>query len=66
MITVGLRNAFNENLSGEPEADANTALTELDKGLLNTCCKKCSPALRFKSLLTKTFILCRFEISEDW
>jgi hypothetical protein len=32
MVSVGLRTAFNEHLFGEPEQDANTALTELDKG----------------------------------
>jgi len=32
MASVGLRTAFNEHLFGEPEQDANTALTELDKG----------------------------------
>ena len=32
MVSVGMRSAFNEHLSGEPEQDANTALTELDKG----------------------------------
>lgn len=34
MVSVGLRTAFNEHLFGEPEQDANTALTELDKGNL--------------------------------
>jgi hypothetical protein len=33
MVSVGFRTAFNEQLFGEPEQDANTALTELDKGL---------------------------------
>ena len=33
MVSVGLRTAFNEHLFGEPEQDANTALTELDKGI---------------------------------
>lgn len=34
MVSVGFRAAFNETgpLFGEPEQDANTALTELDKG----------------------------------
>jgi len=32
MVSLGLRTAFNEHLFGEPEQDANTALTELDKG----------------------------------
>ncbi len=35
MVSVGLRTAFNEHLFGEPEQDANTALTELDKGSLH-------------------------------
>ena len=36
MASVGLRTAFNEHLFGEPEQDANTALTELDKGTVHT------------------------------
>lgn len=35
MVSVGHRTAFNEHLFGEPEQDANTALTELDKGNYN-------------------------------
>lgn len=34
MVSVGHRTAFNEHLFGEPEQDANTALTELDKGMI--------------------------------
>lgn len=34
---LGVRvNSFNENGLGEPEQDANSALTELDKGNLPT------------------------------
>ena len=34
MVSVGFRATFsNDQLFGEPEQDANTALTELDKGL---------------------------------
>ncbi len=35
MVSVGLRTAFNEHLFEKPEQDANTALTELDKGSLH-------------------------------
>lgn len=34
MVSIGHRTAFNEHLFGEPEQDANTALTELDKGMV--------------------------------
>ncbi len=34
MVSVAQRTAFNEHLFGEPEQDANTALTELDKGII--------------------------------
>ena len=50
MVSVGLRTAFNEHLFGEPEQDANTALTELDKG-------KTRRRLRVFKLMLYTFCI---------
>ncbi|XP_057376792.1 integrator complex subunit 7-like [Daphnia carinata] len=54
MASVGLRTAFNEHLFGEPEQDANTALTELDKGLRSVKIgEQCEAIVRFPRLFEK-------------
>lgn len=52
---VGLRTPFNENHPGEPEQDANTALTELDKGLLLRTCWKAGIGLIYEVSLKYAF-----------
>ncbi|KAK9871145.1 hypothetical protein WA026_011427 [Henosepilachna vigintioctopunctata] len=52
---MGIRmNAFNENGLGEPEQDANSALTELDKGLRSgKVGEQCEAIVRFPKLFEK-------------
>ncbi|XP_017781296.1 PREDICTED: integrator complex subunit 7 [Nicrophorus vespilloides] len=52
---LGVRvNSFNENSLGEPEQDANSALTELDKGLRsNKVGDQCDAIVRFPRLFEK-------------
>ncbi|XP_069697826.1 integrator complex subunit 7 [Periplaneta americana] len=52
---LGVRvNAFNENGLGEPEQDANSALTELDKGLRSgRVGEQCEAIVRFPRLFEK-------------
>ncbi|XP_049812143.1 LOW QUALITY PROTEIN: integrator complex subunit 7 [Schistocerca nitens] len=53
MIPVRV-NSFNENGLGEPEQDANTALTELDKGLRSgRVGEQCEAIVRFPRLFEK-------------
>ncbi|XP_071449800.1 integrator complex subunit 7 [Hetaerina americana] len=52
---IGVRvNAFNENGLGEPEKDANSAMTELDKGLRSgRVGEQCEAIVRFPRLFEK-------------
>ncbi|GBP52083.1 Integrator complex subunit 7 [Eumeta japonica] len=52
---IGVRlNTFNDNVAGEQEQDANSALTELDKGLRsNKVGEQCEAIVRFPRLFEK-------------
>jgi integrator complex subunit 7 len=53
MLSVRV-NTFNENGLGEPEQDANSALTELDKGLRSgKVGEQCEAIVRFPKLFEK-------------